>query len=96
MHNRDTWRRLRIGGFLLLFVGLLALFVYQLWFRPIQTPLVAISAPPYSWPLPPNAWAAEDLHGLADLDGEESIRLLDTSSAWRSAESGLGQPRSAV
>jgi hypothetical protein len=89
IHNREVWRRLRIGGFLLLFVGLLALFVYQLWFRPIQTPLIAISAPAYAWPLPPNAWAQEDLQGLADLDKQESVRLLDASAAWRSVESGL-------
>jgi hypothetical protein len=89
IHNRETWRRLRIGGFLVLFVGLLALFVYQLWFRPIQTPLIAISAPAYAWPLPPNAWAREDLQGLTDLDKEESVRLLDASAAWRSVESGL-------
>ena len=88
MHQREFWRRLRIGGLLLLFVGLLALFVYQLWFRPIQTPLVAISAPAYAFPLPPNAWSQEDLQGLADLD-DESIHLLDTSASWRSVDSGL-------
>lgn len=80
---------MKVGAFLLAFVGLLSLFVYQLWFRPIQTPLIVISAPAYAYPLPPDAWSQEDLAGLADLDGEESLHLLDTSSAWRSLESGL-------
>ncbi|HKD37809.1 MAG TPA: vWA domain-containing protein [Pirellulales bacterium] len=88
MQKRDVWRRLRLGAFLLLFVGLLALFVYQLWFRPIQTPFVAITAPTYGFSIPPNAFAQEDLQGLADLN-DQSIELLDTTSAWRSTESGL-------
>ena len=89
LHRRDNWRRARVAGLLFLFLGLLALFVYQLWFRPIQTPLIAISAPAYAYPLPPDDWSQEDLRGLADLDDEESIHLLDSSPAWRSVESGL-------
>ncbi len=88
VHNRELWRRSRLAALTLLFLGLVALFVYELWFRPIQTPLIAISAPPYAWPLPPNAWAQEDLRGLGQLD-DESLRILDTSSAWRSAEGGF-------
>lgn len=85
----DIWQRLRIGGLLLVFLGLTAFLVQQLWFRPVQTPLLAISAPAYSWPFPPNAWSAEDLAGLGDLDKQESIHLFDTSPAWQTAESGL-------
>jgi hypothetical protein len=89
LQSRDMWRRVRMAGLLGLLVGLAGLFVFELWYRPVQTPLVAIAAPPYAWPLPPQAWAAEDVHGLADLDREESIRLMDVSPSWRSTESGL-------
>ena len=85
----DIWQRFRIGGLLILFVGLTALLVHQLWFRPVQTPMVAMAAPAYAWPLPPNAFAAEDLDAFAKLDAQESIRLSDISPAWQTAESGL-------
>ena len=85
----DIWQRFRIGGLLILFLGLTALLVHQLWFRPVQTPMVAMAAPAYAWPLPPNAFAAEDLDAFAKLDAQESIRLADISPAWQTAESGL-------
>jgi hypothetical protein len=89
LRTADIWQRFRIGGLLVLFLGLTALLVHQLWFRPVQTPMVAMAAPAYAWPLPPNAWAAEDIDGFAKLDAQESIRLTDISPAWQTAESGL-------
>ncbi len=95
LRGRDVWRRFRIGIWLLLALGLVALLVDELWFRPVQTPLLAISAPAYVWPLPPDAWSNEDLAGLADLDNgppktkTRSIHLVDISDDWRSADSGL-------
>ena len=86
----DIWQRFRIGGLLVLFLGLTALLVHQLWFRPVQTPMVAMAAAAYSLPFPPNAFAAEDLDAFAKLDAQEStIRLHNISPAWQTAESGL-------
>src|SRR5262245_17849282 len=63
---------------------LLALLIWYLLYAPAQTPVVAIAATAYEWPLVPNAWAAEDVQGLGDLD-HKTIRLADFSSDWRSA-----------
>src|SRR5271165_5603801 len=59
LQSRDMWRRIRLVGMLGLLVGLVGLLVFELWYRPVQTPLVAIVAPAYSWPLPPQAFAEE-------------------------------------
>ncbi|MCS7469546.1 VWA domain-containing protein [Stieleria sp. ICT_E10.1] len=67
------WRRSRqfLWGALLL--AALLLFVWLIWLlllSPKRTPMVVLSAAPYSWPLPPNAWAKEDFEKLAAMDGE--------------------------
>ena len=91
LRARDVWRRVWMAGCLLGAIGFVAVLVAVLWFRPVQTPLVAISAPAYALPFPPDAWSGEDLAALHDLDadGAGSIHLTDTSSAWQSADSGL-------
>ena len=88
LRARDVWRRFWMAGCFLGGLGLVALLVMVLWFRPVQTPLIAISAPAYALPLPPDAWSGEDLAALGELN-DRSIQLLDTSPAWQSAESGL-------
>lgn len=67
------WRRSRqfLWGALLL--AALLLFVWLIWLlllSPKRTPMVVLSAAPYSWPLPPNAWAKEDFEKLVAMDGE--------------------------
>ena len=97
LQSRDIWRRIRLLGLLGLLVGLVGLLVFELWYRPVQTPLVAIVAPAYSWPLPPQAFAEEDIAALGNLDHvpdriwerHGSIHLLRVSPAWHSTESGL-------
>lgn len=73
---------------LLFSATLLALFVWALLFSPAKTPLVVISATDYAWPVPPNAWVAEDLKGFQDLD-EGTLHVVDTSASWRSKAAGL-------
>ena len=58
------------GVLLLSALGLFVWLVWLLLLAPKRTPLVVLSAAPYSWPLPPNAWAAEDFEKLGVLDGE--------------------------
>lgn len=73
---------------LLFSVTLAALFVWALLFSPAKTPLVVISATDYAWPVPPNAWVAEDLKGFQELD-DGTLHVVDTSASWRSKAAGL-------
>jgi hypothetical protein len=68
--GRGFWERSRVSLWVLLFAGLVAWFVRSVSFAPIQTPLIALEAARYEWPLPPNAWAQEDLDGLATLHAQ--------------------------
>jgi Mg-chelatase subunit ChlD len=79
---------LRPIAMLLFSVALLAAFVWVLLFSPAKTPLVVISATDYAWPVPPNAWVAEDLVGLTALD-KGTLHIVDTSASWRSKAAGL-------
>ncbi|HEY5312608.1 MAG TPA: hypothetical protein VIK18_08810, partial [Pirellulales bacterium] len=68
--GRGSWERSRIALWVILFGGLLAWFVQSVSFAPVQTPLIALAAARYEWPLPPNAWAQEDLDSLATLHAQ--------------------------
>ena len=65
----------------------------------MRTPLVAYIATGYAAPLPPNAWASEDLAGLRSLGAEgnllEEKRLVDFHEAppWESKEQWLRELR---
>ncbi len=82
------WLSARLGLLLAGFVGLVAFLVYDLMHVPLQTPLVAVVAPPYAWPLPANDWAQEDLERLASLEGQ-TLNVLDGSAAWSNRDRGL-------
>ncbi len=66
-------RRLVLGLLGLAFLGSAAALVFYLILLPAQTPLVAAVAWDYRWPLPPNAWAREDLEGLEHALGGENL-----------------------
>jgi hypothetical protein len=91
--SRKQWRRIRIaaalGGALLLF----GLFLYYLLFFPVRVPLLTLVVTDYSWPLPPNAWAHEDLASLQGLDqgATRTWHVRDGSAAWRTQHHGLQQ-----
>jgi len=94
-------RRKLIWGILLLlatslFVGL----IWLLLFAPQRTPLVVLTAAPYTQPLPPNAWAFEDVENLNWLDGKNltvrrQARPIDSEAAFREQLSeGLSRAKS--
>src|SRR5262245_51293312 len=60
--------RFKIAGWSLLAVTLVAVVTGLLLFFPKKTPLVAVVLTDYAWPMPPNAWAREDIEGLSALD----------------------------
>lgn len=67
------WRRSRQFLWGALLIASLLLFAWLIWLllpSPKRTPLVVLSAAPYAWPLPPNAWASEDFQKLGVMDGE--------------------------
>ena len=61
----------------LLFLGSAASLVYYLILFPAKIPLVAAVALDYRWPLPPNAWTREDLDGLTDALGGETLAITE-------------------
>ena len=65
--------RLRVASWSLLFCGLVGALVYWLLVRPVRTPLIAYAATGYAAPLPPHAWANEDLAGLRSLGSEGGL-----------------------
>jgi hypothetical protein len=67
---------------ILILLGGFALLIWQLLRRPERSPVLAIQTVPYEWPLPPNAWAAEDIQNLAALQEAGTISLVDP---WRKA-----------
>jgi hypothetical protein len=68
--GRGVWQRLRVVLLLALFAGLVGWFAYSVSFAPVQTPVIVVEAARYEWPLPPNAWAEEDLDALAALHSQ--------------------------
>ncbi|MEI7458543.1 MAG: vWA domain-containing protein [Pirellula sp.] len=67
---------------LVLAIGLLSAFVILLLYSPAKTPVIAVGATKYSWPMPPIAWAKEDLLGLSSLNGK-TIQFRDSSDEWQ-------------
>ncbi len=67
---------------LVLAIGLLSAFVVLLLYSPAKTPVIAVGATNYSWPMPPIAWAKEDLLGLSSLNGK-TIQFRDSSDEWQ-------------
>jgi hypothetical protein len=63
-------RRFAFAGLLLVALVLLGFYVRSLLLAPVQTPVLLLTAGPYSEPFAPNGWAREDARGLDDLHGE--------------------------
>lgn len=80
--------RRTLALFLVLSLGLLCTFVFLLLHAPIKTPVITVGATNYTWPLPPNAWAKEDVAGLASLHGKV-IHHHDSSKEWQTKSSCL-------
>ena len=82
--------RLRVVFWTLLFCGLVGALGYYLFWRPVRTPLIAYAATSYAAPIPPNAWASEDLAGLRTL-GSEGGLLEEKRIVALSRNAGLGR-----
>jgi hypothetical protein len=78
---RHQWQRLRLLLLGVIFTGALGVFTYLLLHAPEQTPLIAVAATSYEMPLPINAWALEDVAGLARLSNK-SVQLVDATKEW--------------
>lgn len=65
---------LRLGIVLAAALAFLAVYLFLILSRPLQVPIIAIAAPAYPQPFPPNGWSIEDVQNLADLD-DITIRL---------------------
>jgi hypothetical protein len=91
LQTRERWRRLRIIVALGGTAVLLGLLLFYLYFFPVRVPMLTLVVTDYSWPLPPNAWAQEDLASLQVLDqrGTQTLRLIDGSASWRTQQRGL-------
>ena len=73
---------------LVLAIGLLSAFVVLILYSPAKTPVIAVGATKYSWPMPPIAWAKEDLLGLSSLNGK-TIQFRDSSDEWQTKTQSL-------
>lgn len=77
---RRQRRRLRI--MLFLSAVLSSLFVLLLIYWPVRVPFVLITATPYGWPLPPNAWVAEDAAAFDELHNQ-TLQVMQAEPGWR-------------
>ncbi len=82
---------MKVGGWLLLTLTLIAGFLIYLMYRPMRTPLLMAAATQYALPWPPNAWAKEDLQGLTVLDRQEVATCVQLP--WESNDDGLRRLR---
>lgn len=81
-------RKLRVAAWFVGAAVLLLLLAWYLLYAPGQTPLLAVVGTSYRRPIPPNAWAAEDLQALRGLS-DKSLIITDLSEDWRSQDHGI-------
>ena len=82
------FRKARVAAWFIAAAALLLCLAYYLLYAPAQTPLFAVVGTSHRRPIPPNAWAAEDLLALRDLEGK-SLAVTNLSEDWRSPDHGL-------
>lgn len=88
LRARRRIRAIAVGLLLAATLGLTALWIEQVVFRPRLTPVLLATVTDYAWPVDPNAWASEDAERLRLLH-RQSLQLLDLSPDWRSSELAL-------
>jgi|GEM_PF-5047015 len=84
----NRWHRVKIGFFALASIALTGYFFYVIFYRAPMTPFITASVTDYAWPLPPNAWAWEDLAAYKVLD-QQTLDWKDDTVHWSSAQLGL-------
>lgn len=87
--------RARLVGLSFILLGLMSALVVLLLWGPSKTPLISVAAVNYNWPLPPNAWAFEDVQGFAFLQSK-NIDWRDASPRWQTNATALGDLRQQV
>ncbi len=85
---RDQRRPLRVAGLLVLVLAFSSMWVYGLLFKAVKTPLIVVAGTEYEWPLPPNAWAREDVDRFQELHGK-TIDVVEVSADWNAGENAL-------
>jgi hypothetical protein len=87
--SASSSHRIAVGALFATFVGLTSYLVYELLLLPARTTLIAAVADDYRWPLPPNAWAREDVDALTIGLGDQTLSIRDLPLAGMSADKAL-------
>lgn len=96
--RRNRKHRIKVAAVWLLFLGLTLWLVYLFFYDPRQAPFVPVAVTDYDFPLPPNAWAREDVERFNDLQG---VTLAITTGSgnpdrdlnlpWRNVHTGINR-----
>ena len=88
MIGRRSARKLWVAAWFLATLTLTLLLAYYLLYSPVQTPILTIAVTSHRRPIPPNAWADEDVKALLDLS-DKTFKVTNLSDDWRSQDQGL-------
>lgn len=98
VRRRNRSHRLKVAAAWALFLGLTVWLVYLILNDPRQTPFVPIAITRYDFPVPPNAFAREDVERFNDLHGVTlaitdytGVPERDLNQPWRNVHDGLNR-----
>lgn len=83
-------RRLRILAFGCVTVFVSAVFLAELLFSQLRTPMIVMAPEAYEFPFPPLSWSQEDLEGFRELD-RETLNVQALDAGWKTKDQGLRQ-----
>ena len=84
-------RRLRLLGMVLLTLTVSGVFLGELLFSQLRTPMIVIApAAEYEFPFKPLSWSQEDLEGFRELD-RETLDVHAVETGWKTKDQGLRQ-----
>lgn len=79
--NRERWRRVMLATLGVVAMIGMGILLNQVLFAPVRTPVFAVVATNYEFPIPPNAWAQEDLLALRNLNAG-TFDFHDMTDTW--------------
>ena len=98
VRRRNRTHRLKVAAAWMLFLGLTLWLVYLILNDPRQTPFVPVAITRYEFPVPPNAFAREDVERFNDLHGVTlaitaypGVEERDLNQPWRNVNDGLNR-----